>query len=45
MFETELFKLMMLNKKRELENDSERDDLDKFDIWDEIRKHKERLEK
>ncbi len=45
MFETELFKLMMLNKKRELENDSDRDDLDRFDIWDEIRKHKERLEK
>ena len=45
MFETELFKLMMLDKKRELENGLDKDDLDKFDIWDEIRKHKERLER
>ena len=45
MFETELFKLMMLNKKRELENDSDMDDFSRFDIWDEIRKYKERLEK
>lgn len=39
MFETELFKLMMLNRKDELKNDP-----DKFDVWDEIRKRKDVLE-
>ena len=45
MFESELFKLMMLNRKRELEAASNGGDLDRFDVWDEIRKYKERMEK
>ena len=45
MFETELFKLMMLNKKREFEAASDGGNLDRFDVWDEIRKYKERMEK
>ena len=40
MFETELFKLMMLNRKYELENKP-----DKFDVWDEIRKRKDDFKK
>lgn len=36
MFETELFRLMRLNRKYELN-----DDPDKFDVWDEIRKRKD----
>ena len=39
MFETELFKLMMFNRKNELENDP-----DRFDVWDEIRKRKDVFE-
>ena len=39
MFETELFRLMRLNRKYELN-----DDLDKFDVWDEIRKRKDVFE-
>ncbi len=40
MFETELFELMMLNRKYELENRP-----DKFDVWDEIRKRKDDFKK
>ena len=36
MFETEMFKLMMFNRKYELENNP-----DRFDVWDEIRKRKD----
>jgi hypothetical protein len=39
MFETELFRLMRLNRKYELN-----DDPDKFDVWDEIRKRKDVFE-
>lgn len=45
MFETDLFKLMMLEKKRKLDDASNSGDTDKFDVWDEIRKRKEQFKK
>ena len=36
MFETELFRLMRLNRKYEINGDP-----DRFDVWDEIRKRKD----
>lgn len=45
MFETELFKFLMIERKRDLENASNSGNINRFDIWDEIRKYKEQFEK
>ena len=45
MFETDLFKLLLLEKKRQLDGPLHSGDTDKFDIWDEIRKRNEQFKK